>query len=456
MKARGSPSKLWVLVPSVGLLVACGQQALRSGNVQPEMVVFGEVTIEKQIEVTYGEFSAPKIVKSAITPSVDATGGVIDVKYSLDLSYEKAITDPGTATIKEIKISNTLDTFSGTIEDELYCATDAVGGHSGLPVATFKVTDKVFTKNAAVVVGPFTSVDVKSCANVTGQAVPDVVNLVRVKNSVGVTVAEKVFYNGKPGYKEAAISGIVGARIVDEETLPPNWAVAAVSVTRTDSAVFAYEWSQTLNKATVLIGQKDAVDGIVPVAPAGTYTLTKTLVRAAGVACQAQAIYNDAWLEVEAGTVFGLKSSAKIDLTCKAMGCTYTIGFWKTHADPTPGNQLNVMGPLLPVWLGLEGGAKSVKVVGTLQGIALLEKADDASNGINKLYAQLFGAKLNIKNGADGTAIADLIVAADKTLASVNALDWSTLKAAKQNQILNWALALDRYNNGLDGPGHCQ
>jgi hypothetical protein len=79
------------------------------------------------------------------------------------------------------------------------------------------------------------------------------------------------------------------------------------------------------------------------------------------------------------------------------LGCTRTIGYWKTHAGIGKGNQVNVMYQYLPVLLGTVGGAKTVNVTTEAQAVALLNKAYDASNGINNLYAQLLGTKLDIK-----------------------------------------------------------
>ena len=78
-----------------------------------------------------------------------------------------------------------------------------------------------------------------------------------------------------------------------------------------------------------------------------------------------------------------------------------------------------------------------------------------ASNGINKLYAQLLAAKLNIANGASGSAIASTISAADAFLAANDSLSWKGLSKASQNTVLGWMTALDNYNNGLSGPAHC-
>jgi len=134
--------------------------------------------------------------------------------------------------------------------------------------------------------------------------------------------------------------------------------------------------------------------------------------------------------------------------------CTRTIGYWKNHAGFGP--QADVVTPLLPVWLGTSGGAKSVHVMTAALAVALLDRSGDASNGINKLYAQLLAAKLNIKNGADGSAVLQTITQADAFLAMHAAAAWSSLSSTQRQQVLAWMSTLDDYNNGRIGPSHCK
>ena len=143
-------------------------------------------------------------------------------------------------------------------------------------------------------------------------------------------------------------------------------------------------------------------------------------------------------------------------------GCTLTIGYWKTHAGFGP--QADMVSPLLPQYLGTQllgmPLGKSVKADTPAKAAQYLgfygsNNVFDASNGINKLYSQLLGAKLNIANGANGSAIASTITAADAFLAKKNSLDWNGLTKAQKNQVLAWVTALDNYNNGYIGPGYC-
>jgi hypothetical protein len=134
-------------------------------------------------------------------------------------------------------------------------------------------------------------------------------------------------------------------------------------------------------------------------------------------------------------------------------GCTRTIGYWKNHAGGD--KKTDVVTPLLPVWLGTANGAKSVNVTTASQAIEILSKSDDASNGINKLMAQLLAAKLNILSGADPAVVAGIITRADQFLALRPASEWSQVGADDRQSVLSWAEFLDRYNNGVVGPGHC-
>lgn len=139
-------------------------------------------------------------------------------------------------------------------------------------------------------------------------------------------------------------------------------------------------------------------------------------------------------------------SSWTVTVNVPSNGCTLTIGYWKTHPSKIT--------PLLPKWLGTSGGAKSVQVTSASQAVTILG-IPVASNGIDKLYAQELAAKLSIANGADGSAVASTISAADAFLATHSDADWSSLTKTQQQQVLSWMTTLDNYNNGLTGPGHC-
>lgn len=135
-----------------------------------------------------------------------------------------------------------------------------------------------------------------------------------------------------------------------------------------------------------------------------------------------------------------------VTVNVPSSGCTLTIGYWKNHSSQIT--------PLLPISLGTPGGAKTVTVTTSAQAVTILG-IPVASNGIDKLYAQELAAKLSIANGADSSAVASTLSAADAFLATHSDADWGSLTKAQQAQVNAWATTLANYNNGLIGPGHC-
>jgi hypothetical protein len=146
------------------------------------------------------------------------------------------------------------------------------------------------------------------------------------------------------------------------------------------------------------------------------------------------------------------EDSANVAVNVPCGGCTLTIGYWKTHAGFGP--QADMVTPLLPQYLGIQSVLTNSKAVQFLSFYGS-NNIFDASNGINKLYAQLLGAKLNIANGADGSAVASTISQANAYLLSWTSGSWSTINKSQKNMILSLMSTLDKYNNGLIGPGHC-
>lgn len=144
-------------------------------------------------------------------------------------------------------------------------------------------------------------------------------------------------------------------------------------------------------------------------------------------------------------------ASVAISVPCN-IGCTLTIGYWKNHAGFGP--QADMVTPLLPQHLGSQVVNSSGLAVQFLSFYGS-NNIFSASNGINKLYAQLLAAKLNIEAGADGSAIAATISMADSKLSTWNSTSWAGLSKANKNLVLLLVTNLDRFNNGLLGPGHC-
>jgi hypothetical protein len=157
----------------------------------------------------------------------------------------------------------------------------------------------------------------------------------------------------------------------------------------------------------------------------------------------------------DTGTQGSSSAAVKVKVVCEPPknGCTRTPGYWKNHAGFK--KQADVVTPLLPLWLGTAGGAKSIKVTTAAQAVDLLNRANDSSNGINKLYSHLLAAKLNGAANASTAGVDATIAAADAFLANNNSAGWTGLSAAQQAQVLAWKDKLDSYNNGNEGTRHC-
>jgi hypothetical protein len=118
-------------------------------------------------------------------------------------------------------------------------------------------------------------------------------------------------------------------------------------------------------------------------------------------------------------------------------GCTLTQGFWKNHASAWPVSSLT---------LGTVSYTKT-------QLITIL-KTPVKGNGLISMSHQLIAAKLNIASGASDAAIASTIAAADALIGSKVVPPIGTDKIAPSvTSSLNDAL--DNFNSGITGPGHC-
>lgn len=224
------------------------------------------------------------------------------------------------------------------------------------------------------------------------------------------------------------------------------------------SVTLPFDFSNALiNAIDETVAVSDSLQGFLGNLTAGVDILPKTYAytRTAGpyAVCGNQTINNTASFTTNDTQTGGNSSQlVTIEVPCAPM-CVSTIGYWKNHAGFGP--QADALTPLLPIWLGTPSGLKSVNVTTAAQAVQLLKMNGLASNGINKLYAQLLGAKLNIANGANATTITSTIAAADAFLATKNSADWNTLTATQKAQVLQWMTILDNYNNGLIGPPHC-
>jgi hypothetical protein len=147
--------------------------------------------------------------------------------------------------------------------------------------------------------------------------------------------------------------------------------------------------------------------------------------------------YYAAFANDESGNAASGLSVTVTGSTTETTNCTYTVGYWKTHEEAWPVTSLT---------LGT--------VLYTQAELLLILNEPVNGNGLISLAHQLIAAKLNIAAGADPTAAAATIAAADAQIGALvvppigsGYLHPSTTSAKTQ--------VLDDYNNGIIGPGHC-
>ena len=133
-------------------------------------------------------------------------------------------------------------------------------------------------------------------------------------------------------------------------------------------------------------------------------------------------------------------------LPCTSSGqCTYTQGFWKSLGPIPVGGNSNEW-PVTSLTLG-------TVTYSSFQALSILNKAP-AGNGLVTLAHQLIAAKLNVANGADDSAIAASITAADTLIGGLVIPPVGTGSLAP-SAVSALVTALTNYNEGKTGPGHC-
>lgn len=141
------------------------------------------------------------------------------------------------------------------------------------------------------------------------------------------------------------------------------------------------------------------------------------------------------------------------EITCSTLpcgcpvppNCTYTQGYWKTHGPIPTGNNVNEW-PVTGLTLGT--------VAYTDLELQAILDTPAAGNGLVVLAHQLIAAKLNVAKGADDTAVAGAIAAADALIGGlvVPPVGSGALAPSATAALTN---TLASYNEGVIGPGHC-
>jgi hypothetical protein len=129
--------------------------------------------------------------------------------------------------------------------------------------------------------------------------------------------------------------------------------------------------------------------------------------------------------------------------------CTLTQGYWKTHGPVPTGNNEYTWPQEVK-----DNGLMLGSVLYTPEQLLAIFNTPASGNGLIALAHQLIAAKLNVASGADGSAVASDIAAADALIGGlvVPPVGNGSLKPAVTSALTT---ALANYNEGLTGPGHC-
>ena len=132
-------------------------------------------------------------------------------------------------------------------------------------------------------------------------------------------------------------------------------------------------------------------------------------------------------------------------------GCTFTLGYWKTHNDTVcatnPNSPLCVIWPTHDLFLGTRDYTQA-------ELLAILNQSVQG-NGLIALAHQLIAAKLNIANGASSTPGVDSAIAAADALIGAKVVPPVGNGSLPPSSTGPLVTVLDQYNNGFTGPGHC-
>lgn len=146
------------------------------------------------------------------------------------------------------------------------------------------------------------------------------------------------------------------------------------------------------------------------------------------------------------------------DTTVAVENCTRHSLFWVRNSGCGRWSDGDAISALLPLWLGSEGGEHSIEITDNCKALHYLfgPKMHGWIRPLRPLYIELLTAKLNIAAGADPSAVAAVIEAADAFVASHADDMRSFLDRENIDELKGWWRTLHRYNQGEIGPGACE
>lgn len=174
-------------------------------------------------------------------------------------------------------------------------------------------------------------------------------------------------------------------------------------------------------------------------------TFTYSLYVGGFTACGLHQVDNTATFTAPSGATGSDTATVAVEVPCEG-GCSLTQGYWKTHSSHGPA-------PYDDVWAGKENttfflsGQTYYQVLWT----------PPQGNAYYTLAHQYIAAELNGLNGATTAAIKQAMLDAQALLSTYTPAQVTAQKksSALRAQFTALAAALDQYNTGAIGPGHC-
>lgn len=139
--------------------------------------------------------------------------------------------------------------------------------------------------------------------------------------------------------------------------------------------------------------------------------------------------------------------TVNVSVPC-ATGCTLTQGYWKTHSLYGPA-------PYDDAWLAVGPAGADTLFFKTGKTWYTVFWTPPAGNAFYNLAHQYMAAKLNVLNGASQPPEVFSALAQAEAIFNGLPAGSTTLTKAQRTLALQLASTLDKYNNGLIGPGHC-
>jgi hypothetical protein len=144
----------------------------------------------------------------------------------------------------------------------------------------------------------------------------------------------------------------------------------------------------------------------------------------------------------------GQSDDAKVTVTCTPppQGCSYTLGYWKTHSKYGPASKTD------PTWALI--GEDTAFFLSGQSWYQVLNASSSGGNAYYILAKQYIAASLNALSGAGSTPAVDAALAWATTFFQTYTPS-SNLSKTVRGEAVAAADLLDQYNNGVIGPGHC-